>query len=337
MNSEIIQIMPAENLPFLTSLYLRGLDVIQAIQGGANPFLTVFFKIVTAIGSGAFVIPLLLIIYWCIDEKRGFRLGMLIIFSTWINTVLKNLFKQPRPYNIDPSVGMAFESSHGFPSGHAQNSLCFWVPIMTWAGSRKKESRPIIRIAALLLILLIAYSRLYLGVHFPTDILGGWIIGSLLLTGFYLVSPRFSAWLILKGKRTQMICTAAAALIMNGLYPLDTSLSALFLGFGAGYSLMINSFPFKAQGLIKGKKPGGPLLIARYILGIAGAAVIYSGLRLILPGEDSFFASIPSWGLGSPYAELGRFIRYCLLGLWVSAGAPKVFLNLGIAGTGKES
>jgi membrane-associated phospholipid phosphatase len=337
MNSEIIQIMPADNLPFLTSVYLWGLDLIQAIQGAANPFLTVFFKIITAIGSEAFVIPFLLLIYWCIDEKRGFRLGMLIIFSAWINTALKSLFKQPRPYNLNPSVGMAFEPSYGFPSGHAQNSLCLWVPIMSWAGSRKKESRLVIRIAALLLILLIAYSRLYLGVHFPTDILGGWIIGSLALTVFYFVDTRLSAWFTMRGKRSQMICTAVLALIMNGLYPVDTSLSALFLGFGAGYSLMINSFPFAAQGVIKEKKPGILLLTIRYALGLAGAAVIYLGLKLIFPGKDSLFASIPFWGTGSPYAELGRFIRYCLLGLWASAGAPKVFLNLGIAGTGKTS
>jgi membrane-associated phospholipid phosphatase len=337
MNSDIIQIMAAENLPFLTSVYLWGLDLIQAIQSAANPFLTIFFKIITAIGSEAFVIPFLLLIYWCIDEKRGFRLGMLIIFSAWINTGLKNLFRQPRPYNLDPSVGMAFESSYGFPSGHAQNSLCLWVPVMFRTENRKKETKLIIWLAAILLILLIALSRLYLGVHFPTDILGGWITGGLVLTIFYLAGPRLSAWFIMRGKRTQIICTAALTLIMNGLYPPDTSLPALFLGFGAGYSLMINSFQFTAQGLVKEKKPGVFLLILRFVLGLAGAAIIYLGLRLILPGEGSLFASIPFWGLGSPYAELGRFIRYCLLGLWASVGAPKVFLNLGIAGTGKEN
>jgi hypothetical protein len=208
---------------------------------------------------------------------------------------------------------------------------------MSWAGNKKKEAEPVIWTATLLFILLIAFSRLYLGVHFPTDILGGWIIGSLLLTVLYLLSPRLSAWLVMRGKRTQMICTAAIALIMNGLYPMDTSLPALFLGFGAGYSFMINSFPFAAQGLVRGKKPGILLLALRYVLGLTGAAIIYLSLKLILPGEGSLFASISFWGLGSPYAELGRFVRYCLLGLWISAGAPKVFLNLGIAGTGKES
>jgi membrane-associated phospholipid phosphatase len=337
MNSDIIEIMAAENLPLLASIYLWGLNLIEAIQSAANPFLTVLLKIITAIGSEAFVIPFLLLVYWCIDEKRGFRLGMLIILSAWINSALKSLFKQPRPYNLNPSVGMAFEPSYGFPSGHAQNSLCLWIPLMSWMGSKQRKSRLLIWIGALLLVLLIAFSRLYLGVHFPTDILGGWIIGGLMLTAYYLASPWVSAWLIMRGKRTQLICAAAITLILNGLYPMDTSLPALFLGFCAGYSFMINSFPFAARGLVNGKKPGVLLLAARYILGLAGAAIIYLGLRLILPGENSLFASVSFWGLGSPYAELGRFIRYCLLGLWVSAGAPKVFLNLRIAGTGKES
>jgi hypothetical protein len=69
---------------------------------------------------------------------------------------------------------------------------------------------------------------------------------------------------------------------------------------------------------------------------MTGAAVMYLSLEFILPGETSLFSSFPQWDLGSPYYELGRFVRYGLLGLWVSAGAPWIFLRLGIAGSGLE-
>ncbi|MDR1566419.1 MAG: phosphatase PAP2 family protein, partial [Treponema sp.] len=137
--------MPAENLPLLTAVYRWGLEIIRAIQGIENPGLTGVIKLITALGSEAFIIPLLLLIFWCIDEKRGFRLGILVILSAWMNVFTKGLFKQPRPYNLDPSLGLASEQSYGFPSGHAQMSLTFWIPIASWAGGVRKQGRLFIR------------------------------------------------------------------------------------------------------------------------------------------------------------------------------------------------
>jgi hypothetical protein len=187
---------------------------------------------------------------------------------------------------------------------------------------------------AILFILLIAFTRLYLGLHFPADLLGGWFLGALILGIFYVFSPYVTAWFKIRGKRTQLICVAAATLIMNGLHPANTSLPAMFLGFGAGYSFMIHSFPFSARACIKDRAPGLGILALRYLLGMAGTLLIYQGLKLVLPGEGSLFSGYSWGGPVSPYYELGRFIRFGLLGLWVTAGAPRLFLNLGIAGSG---
>ncbi|MDR2619350.1 MAG: phosphatase PAP2 family protein [Treponema sp.] len=334
MNPETIQIMPAENLPLLTTVYRWGLGIIEAIQNIENPGLTGVMKLITALGTEVFIIPLLLLIFWCIDEKRGFRLGILVILSAWMNVFAKNLFKQPRPYSLDPSLGLASEQSYGFPSGHAQMSLTLWIPIASWAGSVRKRRRLFFGVVVLLFILLIGFTRLYLGVHFPTDLLGGWFLGALILVIFYFLSPYITAWFKTRGKRTQLICAAAATLIMNGLHPGNTTLPAMLLGFSAGYSLMIHSFPFSAGACIKDRAPGPGILALRYLLGAIGTLLIYQGLKLVLPGEGSLFSSYSWGGPVSPYYELGRFIRYGLLGFWVSAGAPRLFLNLGIAGSG---
>jgi hypothetical protein len=66
-------------------------------------------------------------------------------------------------------------------------------------------------------------------------------------------------------------------------------------------------------------------------------AVVYYVLYLILPGEASLFKDLPYWGAASPYYELGRFIRYGLIGLWAAAGAPWFFLRLGLAKSGERS
>jgi hypothetical protein len=119
---------------------------------------------------------------------------------------------------------------------------------------------------------------------------------------------------------------------MNGLHPEDSSLAALFLGFGGGYSLMLHSFPFSARGPVNGRPPAFWMYAARYVLGLAGAGAIYLGLRLLFPGEGSLLSGIPGWGGDTAFYDLGRFIRYALVGLWASVGAPRLFLTLGIAG-----
>jgi len=331
MNENIIQMVPAEKLPFLTEMYRWGIDVIKVIQRIESPTLTALVKFITALGTEALYIPLLLIIFWCIDEKRGFRLGILIIVSAWINSFVKNLLKQPRPYNLEPSVGLAAESSYGVPSGHAQMSLTFWIPMAVWITEKLQRKRFLIWTAVISFILLIGFTRLYLGVHFPTDLLAGWILGGVVLVVWFLAGPRIEKLFISAGTRIQYISAAILALLMDSVYPRDRSLPAMLLGFCLGYTLMKTRFPFFARGEIKGKKPGLPNMILRCLTGFLGMVIIYMALRLILPGEGSLFRNIPVWGSASPFYELGHFIRYALLGFWVSSGAPRMFQRMGLA------
>jgi len=317
-----------------------GIEVIKAIQKIENPALTMMLKFITALGTEVLYVPFILFIFWWIDEKRGLRLGILIIASAWINTFLKDILKQPRPFNLDPSVGLAHESSYGAPSGHAQMSLTFWVPMAAWCSQAwtamtgekaERRRKRIIWGAAVFFILLIAFTRLYLGVHFPTDIFAGWILGGIILCVFFIAGPYLEKLFAAAGIRSQNICVAAIVLLMNGVYPHDRAFPALLLGFCLGYTLMKQRFPFSARGEIDGKKPGIKVMFFRCITGFLGLAVIYLGLRLILPGEGSLFADIPVWGKFSPYYPLGRFIRYAFLGFWASAGAPWIFQLMGLA------
>jgi membrane-associated phospholipid phosphatase len=319
----------AEGLSFLSGIYMWGLGLIKIIQSIQSPGLTVFMNIITSLGSEYFYIVIVAFIFWCRDEKKGFSLGLLIIISAWINSVLKVFFDLPRPYELEPALGLAFEPTRAFPSGHAQNSMTFWVAIACYLSVQfagVKKSRPIIWAVSVLFILLIGFSRLYLGVHFPTDILGGWIAALIVLGLFFILEKRAAPFLSKIGIRAQLIIAAAVSLIMIVLHPEDTSPPALVLGFSAGYSLMIKNFPFSARG-IADKSPGLPALCLRFALGIVGAAIIYFGLRFVIPGKDSLIRTASL----EPIWELGRFVRYGLLGLWASAGAPWLFQKLGIA------
>ena len=325
---------PAENPQPIPGIYLWGIELIKAIQSIKSPALTAALTFITELGTERFYLPVILFIFWWIDEKKGFRLGILVILSAWINIFFKNIFKQPRPFNFDPSLGLAYEPTYGAPSGHAQNSICFWIPIAAWlAGGKTGRRRIVIWVAAIFFLLLLGFTRLYLGVHFPTDLFAGWILGALIIFSAYVLSPLFIKHLAGQ-TRMQNICAAIAALFMINIFPFDRSLPAVFLGFCLGYNIMKKNFPYGTNTGIKDKKLF--VMFLRCITGFTGLVVIYVVLKLLLPGEGSLFGDIRMWNQTSPFYELGRFIRYGAIGLWASAGAPMVFQRIGISFTPKS-
>jgi hypothetical protein len=183
---------------------------------------------------------------------------------------------------------------------------------------------------------------LYLGVHFPTDLLAGWFLALVIFLAGKIFSPFLEALLERGGARAKFITLALFAFIMNSFHSWDPGPGGLFLGFGGGYVLMKSRFPFCAAALPvspplreqgvwladNGSVPGKIrplwykkflLLALRYVLGMAGLGFLYIALKRLLPGEDS------------PYYALARFCRYGVAGFWVSALAPVFFVRLRLA------
>lgn len=296
--------------PPMEAIYQWGLDIIRAVQPWGSPAFTAFMKLVSLLGSEYFYMVLLPLVFWAVDRKKGIRLGIAVILSAWLNITLKALFQQPRPFTLDPSLGLAFEDSYGLPSGHAQNALVLWTILASWG---RAKWRPI---GAALVILLISFSRVYLGVHFPTDIFAGWLLGGIMAAVYFLAFPRLEALPGAERPRTRLIALSLAALLMNALHPEDITMGALLLGMGAGYTL-------GAKYLVPpgGEEPGegrirGPILALRLLLGFTVLALIYTVFRRIMPEKTS-----------SLY-RLFNFGRFGLLGIWTTLGAPWLFLRL---------
>jgi membrane-associated phospholipid phosphatase len=336
MNENMIQMLPMETGLLLPVVYLWGIDFIKMIQQIENPGLTALMKLITTLGSGYFFLPMILFIFWWIDEKKGLRFGILLLVSGWINVFFKEILQHPRPFHIEPSLGLTAASGYGAPSGHAQNSLIFWIPLAAWLRQVWAEKkRFLIWALAVIIVILIGFTRLYLGVHFPTDLLAGWVLGLAILALWFIPGPFFAEKLAAGGIRARNISAAAIALLMSGLLPLDRTFPALFLGFCLGYSIMKERFPFSTREEFNGKKPDTKIKFFRCLTGFAGMAILFLVLRLILPGEGSLFGDIPLWGRASPFFEIGHFIRYGLLGFWASAGAPYMFQSMGLAANNK--
>ena len=302
----------------MESVLQWGLDFIRSVQIIASPPLTVFMRFITFFGGESVYIALLPLLYWCIDEKKGVRIGAAILISAWINISLKFLFNQPRPFfeAYDPSLGIITERLGGLPSGHAQNTLVLFIIIASWI--KKKWAY----ICASAFCLLIGFSRIYLGVHFPTDVLAGWILGGIVLCGYFLLKDRIEALLVKGGARAGIITSALVSFLMILYLPSGELLmpAGILLGLGAGYCLNRRYVDFSA-GQTPGRTGVAKILIlsARFLLGIAGFLLIYIALGKILPSS------------GGNHNLFG-FMRYALIGLWVSVAAPWVFIKLRLAG-----
>jgi membrane-associated phospholipid phosphatase len=307
----------------MPAIYQWGLAVIKCIQTWDNPVIDGFMRGISLFGTEAGYLALLLLIFWCIDEKKGAHLSVTLLFSTWINVFFKTLFHQPRPFQLDPSVGKSFEPTYGIPSGHAQTSFVFWMVVASWVKPQTKREalrhrlRALFFALAILISLVMGVSRLYLGVHFPTDLFAGWFLGGVTLACYLCFEERAANFLAKSGLRVQFILSAAISFVI--LLTGNTLLSGAMLGMGAGYALMLKFTPFTA----KLKSGNGVkiflILLARYIIGVAGAGVLFLVFQRFAPGQSS------------AYHLLAYFCLPVLLGLWIYAGAPWVFIRLHLA------
>ncbi|MCX7025167.1 MAG: phosphatase PAP2 family protein [Spirochaetes bacterium] len=283
-----------------------GLAVVRVAQSFASPALTLAMKVVSAGGTIYLYGILLPFAAWCVDYRFGVQLALLSVFSGLLNAWLKVLFAQPRPYQLDASLGLAKEPSYGLPSGHSQSSAVFW-------GVAASRLPRLVGVSlAIGIPLIVGFSRIYLGVHFPTDVFAGWAIGGMIAVAWLVFGSDITRFVSVQNVRLKILAAAVAAFFMNMLNREETGLAGLFLGVAGGAAFLPELGGYRAAGTL-------PAKAARYGIGMAGAGLIYFGLKAILPGE------------GDQSYALFRFARYGLLGAWISLGAPLAFIRLGLA------
>lgn len=125
----------------------------------------------------------LLILYKKTRMKIGIPAAIMAIISVTMYTVLKPIFNRPRP---DSALWLVVQHDASFPSGHSLNCLVFYGTIfyLIFTGIYRTKYRTPILVFLAVLIFSIGISRIYLGVHYPTDIIGGWSLGIFLLMLF---------------------------------------------------------------------------------------------------------------------------------------------------------
>jgi len=157
---------------FLNDAELAILDGIQRVMG--NGFFDTFFSLITKLGDGGvfFIAIGLMLLIFNKTRKCGIMiLAALILELVVVNLTMKPLFARVRPYDVNAAYQLLINAPHdySFPSGHTASAFAFAAAIFAF---NKKWG-----IAAGILALLIGFSRLYLYIHYPTDVAAGLVIG----------------------------------------------------------------------------------------------------------------------------------------------------------------
>lgn len=322
-----------------------GIQVVLWLQRGGDGWAGLMNGF-TFTGNIEFYLLILPLIYWMMDRRLGVRVALFLLLSIVINNLAKMLLHSPRPYWYDAQVQLWTdpEFSFGLPSGHAQNAVVMWG-LLALYGQRAWGW-----LIAIGLIFLTGLSRIYLGVHFPTDVLAGWSLGGLVLWLGVRWADRLETWLGRYPLRRQMPLLFAASALLTAIGvgvstlvpmtwalppqwvttammvaaspPAPFSLHDIVTATGALWGLSAGALLCTAWGGFTPKAEQRRAYFLRFLIGVIGVLLLWRGL-------DTLFALIAADESALGY--LLRYLRYAAIGFWVAALAPMLFRRFGLA------
>ena len=148
------------------------MEILYALEKVRMPVLNELMLLVTRFGEETAFLVTALIVFWCVDKKKGYFLMSVGFVTTMINQVLKMIFRVPRPWVKDSGFTILEEAreaatGYSFPSGHSQSA------VGTFGGLASVTEKKWVRWGCIAIAVLVPLSRMYVGVHTPADVLVG--------------------------------------------------------------------------------------------------------------------------------------------------------------------
>ncbi len=216
------------------------MEVLYRLQEIRTPVLDTVMALITRMGEETIFMLAAIIVFWCISKRGGYYLLTVGFLGTIANQFLKLLFRIPRPWVLDPQfeiVESARKAATGysFPSGHTQNA------VGTFGGIARMTSKRWVRVCCIVIFLLVAFSRMYLGVHTPWDVGVSFVIGTVLVFAVYPLirsteeHPRRMLWLLVG-----MVACSGLYLAFTYAFPFPADIDAANLqsGIENGWKLL---------------------------------------------------------------------------------------------------
>lgn len=307
------------------------MDILYALEKIRTPFWNGVMSAVTQLGGEVIFIVAAVVVFWCVSKWEGYYLMTIAFCGTVLNQFLKLICRVPRPWVRDPNFTIvesarAEATGYSFPSGHTQNAIGLFGGMARWGGRRR------VRLGLTALALVIAFSRMYLGVHTPADVGVSLVLAAALVLGLYPLmrraqeKPRYMGYVL-----AAMLVVSGAFVVFVEAYGFSADTDAENLASGIGNA-------WKMLGAVAGMTLAW-LLDRRYIhfetqavwwVQVIKVAV---GMALLLAIKSGLKAPLLAL-LG--HEGLAGGVRYFLLVLVAGAVWPLVFRPMSKWGKGKK-
>ncbi len=307
------------------------MDILYALEKIRTPFWNGVMSAVTQLGGKVIFIVAAVVVFWCVSKWEGYYLMTIAFCGTVLNQFLKLICRVPRPWVRDPNFTIvesarAEATGYSFPSGHTQNAIGLFGGMARWGGRRW------VRLGLTALALVIAFSRMYLGVHTPADVGVSLVLAAALVLGLYPLmrraqeKPRYMGYVL-----AAMLVVSGAFVVFVEAYGFSADTDAENLASGIGNA-------WKMLGAVAGMTLAW-LLDRRYIhfetqavwwVQVIKVAV---GMALLLAIKSGLKAPLLAL-LG--HEGLAGGVRYFLLVLVAGAVWPLVFRPMSKWGKGKK-
>jgi len=288
------------------------MELLRAIEGIRSPFFDILVRLITSFGEEEIILVVICAAFWCINKLFAYRTGIVFFLSGITVQGAKITFRIDRPWVIDPTfnpVASAMERATGysFPSGHTQAASSLFGSL----GAQFKKMP--LKAICFTIVFLVAFSRMYLGVHTLQDVLVSAALTLLLVFVVFKFFPDENA-----GGKPVLITSLIIAIyaiaviiyasimysngIIEHIYLTDClKASGAALGFAAGMYIESNyiRFDVRAKSLI--------FQVIKFVLGFAGVMAIKEGLKLVI-------------GVNL----VADTVRYFLMILWIIALYPLI-------------
>lgn len=307
------------------------MDILYALEKIRTPFWNGVMSAVTQLGGEVIFIVAAVVVFWCVSKWEGYYLMTIAFCGTVLNQFLKLICRVPRPWVRDPNFTIvesarAEATGYSFPSGHTQNAIGLFGGMARWGGRRW------VRLGLTVLALVIAFSRMYLGVHTPADVGVSLVLAAALVLGLYPLmrraqeKPRYMGYVL-----AAMLVVSGAFVVFVEAYGFSADTDAENLASGIGNA-------WKMLGAVAGMTLAW-LLDRRYIhfetqavwwVQVIKVAV---GMALLLAIKSGLKAPLLAL-LG--HEGLAGGVRYFLLVLVAGAVWPLAFRPMSKWGKGKK-
>lgn len=280
------------------------IEILKFFESIRNGFLNAFFEVITMLGEEALMIVLISFLWFAIDKKIAHRMFFITVCSLGVNGVIKNLVQLPRPWTTGEVTCLKPETATGFsfPSGHTQ-TFATWSSVV--AMQMKKWW---VTLTVSVLILLVGISRMYLGAHYPSDVVVAIILAIVFaFIGNYLFDKVENKKILYLG-----ITALLAPFAVGFLFRADAEFADFYKVYG-----MISSFGLA----IAFEERFAPLTydvvwwkkLLRVVIGVGIALVVKESLKMI------FVSDLLQISL------LLDFLRYFILVFFVGGICPWFF------------